>query len=83
MSVAFELLLERCASISGSKGGDHALHSVRQDYGEIVYVFNRAGDGSALGLVGARAPAGNQHVEEGLGLQAETEARGVLSMHVR
>jgi hypothetical protein len=30
----------------------HALHSVRQDYGEVVYVFNRGGEGSVLGLVG-------------------------------
>jgi len=49
----------------------HALHSVRQDYGKVVYVFNRGGDGSLLGLVGGRAQEGNQHVEEGLGLQAE------------
>ena len=30
----------------------HALHSVRQDYGEVVYVFNRGGEGNVLGLVG-------------------------------
>ena len=30
----------------------HALHSVRQDYGEVVYVFNRGDEGSVLDLVG-------------------------------
>jgi hypothetical protein len=49
----------------------HALHSVRQDYGEVVYVFNRGGEGSVLGLVGGRGSAGNQYVEKGLGLQAD------------
>src|SRR6266849_661710 len=34
---------------------DHALRSVRQAYGEAVYVFNRAGEGGVLGLVGGRA----------------------------
>jgi hypothetical protein len=39
-------------SYLASRRKRHALHSVRQDYGEVVYVFNRGGEGSVLGLVG-------------------------------
>ena len=30
----------------------HALHSVRQDYGEVVYLLYRASEGCVLGMVG-------------------------------
>jgi len=36
-----------------------------------VYVFNRAGEGGVLGLVGGRAWAGHQHVEDRPGIQTE------------
>jgi hypothetical protein len=43
---------------------------------EDTVIYNRGGEGSVLGLVGGRARAGNQHVEDGLGLQAERSLKG-------